>query len=234
MNTAAIAVKKRVLVVDDDEPLREALAGQLDMHEGYDVVQSGTGSDALDRARATTFDTIVLDLVLPDLDGREVCRILRRNGIATPVIVLTGATSDADEILSLDAGANDVVTKPFRIAVLLARVRAHMRQYASNADAAFTVGPYLYKPGSRLLIERGSDREVALSDTENSILRLLCRAAGAAVTRQELYEQIWGFKAPLDTHTLQTHVYRLRRKIEADPSEPRILLSEHQGYRLVP
>ena len=233
MNTA-IAVKKRVLVVDDDEPLREALAGQLDMHEGYDVVQAGTGSDALDRARATTFDTIVLDLVLPDLDGREVCRILRRNGIATPVIVLTGATSDADEILSLDAGANDVVTKPFRIAVLLARVRAHMRQYASSADAAFTVGPYLYKPGARLLIERGSEREVALSDTENSILRLLCRAAGAAVTRQELYEQIWGFKAPLDTHTLQTHVYRLRRKIEADPGEPRILLSEHQGYRLVP
>lgn len=233
MNTA-VAVKKRVLVVDDDEPLREALAGQLDMHEGYEVIQAGTGSDALDRARAATFDTIVLDLVLPDLDGREVCRILRRNGIATPVIVLTGATSDADEILSLDAGANDVVTKPFRIAVLLARVRAHMRQYASSADAAFTVGPYLYKPGSRLLIERGSEREVALSDTENSILRLLCRAAGAAVTRQELYEQIWGFKAPLDTHTLQTHVYRLRRKIESDPGEPRILISEHQGYRLVP
>jgi DNA-binding response OmpR family regulator len=231
---STVAVKKRVLVVDDDEPLREALASQLDMHEGYDVVQAGNGSDALERARGTTFDTILLDLVLPDLDGREVCRILRRNSIATPVIVLTAATSDADEILSLDAGANDVVTKPFRIAVLLARVRAHMRQYASSADAAFTVGPYLYKPGARLLVERGSSREVMLSDTENSILRMLCRAAGAAVTRQELYEQIWGFKAPLDTHTLQTHVYRLRRKIEVDPGEPRLLLSEHQGYRLVP
>jgi len=228
------AVKKRVLVVDDDEPLREALSSQLDMHEGYDVLQAGTGADAIERARATTFDTILLDLMLPDLDGREVCRILRRNGNATPVIVLTAATSEADEILSLDAGANDVVTKPFRIAVLLARVRAHMRQYASSADAAFTVGPYLYKPGARLLVERDSSREVALSDTENSILRLLCRAAGAAVTRQELYEQIWGFKAPLDTHTLQTHVYRLRRKIETDPGEPRILLSEHQGYRLIP
>jgi DNA-binding response OmpR family regulator len=231
---STIAVKKRVLVVDDDEPLREALAGQLDMHEGYDVAQAGNGADALERARAITFDTILLDLALPDLDGREVCRILRRNGIATPVIVLTAATSDADEILSLDAGANDVVTKPFRVSVLLARVRAHMRQYASSADAAFTVGPYLYKPGARLLVERANGREIALSDTENSILRLLCRAAGAAVTRQELYEQIWGFKAPLDTHTLQTHVYRLRRKIEADPGEPRILLSEHQGYRLVP
>lgn len=227
-----MAAKKRILVVDDDEPLRATLANQLDVHEEYEVVQAATGAQALDLARGSTFDTILLDITLPDLDGREVCRILRRNGVAAPVIVLTASTSDADAILSLDAGANDFVTKPFRLGVLLARIRAQMRQYQSSADATFTIGPYLYRPGARLLVERANGREISLSDTENSILRLLCRAAGTPVTRQELYEQIWGFHAPLDTHTLQTHVYRLRRKIERDEGKPRILLSESQGYRL--
>jgi DNA-binding response OmpR family regulator len=231
MDTITTA-KKRVLVVDDDDTLRDVLASQIETHEDYEVVQAANGTQALDLARAATFDTILLDISLPDLDGREVCRIMRRNGIAAPVIVLTASVSDADAILSLDAGANDVVTKPFRIGVLLARIRAQMRTYQSSADAAFTIGPYLYKPGSRLLVEREGGREVALSDTENAILRLLCRAAGLAVTRQDLYEQIWGFQTPLDTHTLQTHVYRLRRKIERDPGRPALLLSEHHGYRL--
>ena len=195
------AARKKVLVVEDDETLRAVLANQLEMHEDFEVVQTGLGAEALEIARASTFDTILLDITLPDLDGREVCRILRRNGVAAPVIVVTASTNDSDAILSLDAGANDVVTKPFRIGVLLARVRAQIRQYQSSADATFTVGPYLYKPGARLLMDRANDREIALSDTENSILRVLCRAAGAAVTRQELYEQIWGFRAPLDTHT---------------------------------
>ena len=231
MDTITTA-KKRVLVVDDDEPLREALSSQLEVHEDYEVVQAGAGAEALDLARGATFDTILLDIALPDLDGREVCRILRRSGVAAPVIVLTASVSDADAILSLDAGANDVVTKPFRIGVLLARIRAQMRTYQSSADVVFTIGRYLYKPGGRLLVERESGREIALSDTENAILRLLCRAAGTSVTRQELYAEIWGFKAPLDTHTLQTHVYRLRRKIEADPGRPSLLLSENHGYRL--
>ena len=226
------AAKKRILIVDDDEALRTALADQVAMDEGYEVVQSATGAQALELARGSTFDTILLDIVLPDLDGREVCRILRRNGVAAPVIVLTASLSDADAILSLDAGANDVVTKPFHLGVLLARIRAQMRQYQSSADATFTIGPYLYRPGARVLTERASGTEIALSDTENSILRQLCRAAGQVVTRRELYEQIWGFQAPLDTHTLQTHVYRLRRKIERTDGKPRILLSESQGYRL--
>ena len=135
------AAKKRILIVDDDEALRTALADQVAMDEGYEVVQSGTGAQALELARGSTFDTILLDIALPDLDGREVCRILRRNGIAAPVIVLTASSSDADAILSLDAGANDVVTKPFRLGVLLARIRAQMRQYQSSADATFTIGP---------------------------------------------------------------------------------------------
>jgi DNA-binding response OmpR family regulator len=229
-----MTTKRRILVVDDDETLRAMLADQIATHEEWEIGQAATGAEALEAVRSSTFDAILLDLTLPDLDGREVCRILRREGIACPVIVLTAATSDADAILSLDAGANDFISKPFRLGVLLARMRAQLRQYQSSADAIFAVGPYLYRPGTRTLVERANGHEIALSDTENSILRQLCRAAGVAVSRQELYEQIWGFSAPLDTHTLQTHVYRLRRKMERDPSRPRLIVSERQGYRLVP
>jgi DNA-binding response OmpR family regulator len=228
-----MATKRRILVVDDDDTLRATLADQLAAHEDWEIVQAATGAAALETARGSTFDAVLLDITLPDMDGREVCRILRREGIACPVIVLTAATSDADAILSLDAGANDFVTKPFRIGVLLARMRAQLRQYQTSADATFSVGPYLYRPGARTLVERASGKEIALSDTENSILRQLCAAGGVAVSRQDLYEQIWGFSAPLDTHTLQTHVYRLRRKMEHDPAHPQLIVSERQGYRLV-
>jgi DNA-binding response OmpR family regulator len=225
--------RKRILIVDDDGPLCEALAQQLAMHEDYEVVTSGAGAAAIELARAATFDTVLLDIALPDMDGRDVCRILRRNGVAAPVIMLTASSSDADTILSLDAGANDYITKPFKLNVLLARIRAQLRQYQQSQDATFPVGPFLYRPGDRILTDRARDREVVLSDTENAILRHLCRAGNVPVTRQELYEKVWGFRAKLDTHTLQTHVYRLRRKIEDDPSDPKLLVSEYQGYRLV-
>ena len=228
-----MAAKIKILVVDDDELFRSTLAQQLETHEDYEVVQVATASQALELARGITFDTILMDIVLPEMDGREVCRILRRDGVAAPILILTASNSDADAILSLDAGANDFITKPFRIGVLLARIRAQLRQYRSSADATYTVGPYLYRPGARSLVEHATGREIALSDTENAILRQLCRAGGLALTRNELYEQIWGFHTSLDTHTLQTHVYRLRRKIERDPGKPRLLVSENHGYRLV-
>jgi DNA-binding response OmpR family regulator len=123
-----MATRKRILIVDDDGPLCEALAQQLAMHEDYEVVAVGAGEPAVEIARTATFDTILLDIALPDMDGRDVCRILRRNGVAAPVIMLTASASDADTILSLDAGANDYVTKPFKLNVLLARIRAQLRQ----------------------------------------------------------------------------------------------------------
>jgi DNA-binding response OmpR family regulator len=228
-----MAVKRRILIVDDDDPARDALAQQLATHEDYEVVQVKTAAAALDFTRYTTFDAILLEIALSDMDGRELCRILRRNGVASPMIVLTASTSDADAILSLDAGANDFVAKPYRLGVLLARIRAQLRQYQSSTDAVFIVGPYLYRPGNRSLLERAGGKEIALSDTENAILRHLYSAGNTAVTRRELYERVWGFSTAIDTHTLQTHIYRLRRKIEADPSNPTLLISENQGYRLV-
>lgn len=224
---------KRILLVDDDEHLRTALAEQLELHEDFLTVEAGSGSEALAALEKDVYEAILLDVALPDMDGRDVCRLLRRKGIHAPVIMLTGLDGEADAILGLDSGANDYVTKPFRLGVLLARLRAHMRQHELSEDAAFAVGPYTFKPAAKLLHHIGKDADVSLSDKESAILKFLYRAGDAVVSCDTLYSEIWDYSATLMTHTLQTHIYRLRQKIEEIPSRPQILISEPGGYRLV-
>ena len=146
-----MSTSKRILLVDDDQPLRASLAEQLTMHEEFEVTESATGADAMERAKNDRFDLILLDIGLPDLDGREVCRMMRRAGVNIPIIMLTGADSDSDTILGLDSGANDYVTKPFRLNVLLARVRAQLRQHEQSEDATFSIGPYSFRPSAKML-----------------------------------------------------------------------------------
>ena len=154
-------------------------------------------------------------------------------GIHTPIVLVTVLDSDADAILGLDLGANDYIAKPFRLGVLLARLRAHMRQYELSEDATFTVGHYTFRPAAKLMHHNLRNEEVPLSDKECAILKYLYRAGGIAVSCDTLYDEIWGYSAALITHTLQTHIYRLRQKIEEHPSNPQILISEAGGYRLV-
>lgn len=224
---------KKILLVDDDAPLRMALADQLELHEEFETSQCETGSDALIALEADNYDAVLLDVGLPDMDGREVCRALRRKGVHTPVIMLTALEGEADTILGLDSGANDYVTKPFRVGVLLARLRSQLRQYELSEDASFPVGPYTFRPAAKTLHHNGEDRDVTLSDKESAILKYLYRAGDAMVTCDTLYSEIWDYNAALMTHTLQTHIYRLRQKIEENPSQPVILVSEPGGYRLV-
>ncbi len=132
---------KKILLVDDDDALRQSLSEQLQLHEEFITIEADNGADALSLAKGEYFDAILLDVGLPDMDGREVCRLMRRGGVKSPVIMLTAAESDADTILGLDAGANDYVTKPFRLGVLLARLRAQLRQHEQSEDAVFTIGP---------------------------------------------------------------------------------------------
>jgi DNA-binding response OmpR family regulator len=227
------AAKKKILLVDDDVSLRKALADQLELHEEFETTELGTASEAIEVLEDDEFDAIFLDVALPDMDGRDVCRLLRRKDIHTPVIMLTGLDSEADAILGLDSGANDYVTKPFKLGVLLARLRAQMRQHELSEDAAFSVGPYTFKPSARQLHHEERARDISLSDKESAILKHLYRAGDAAVSCDTLYNQIWDHAASLHTHTLQTHIYRLRQKIEENPSNPEIIVSEHGGYRLV-
>jgi DNA-binding response OmpR family regulator len=224
---------KQVLLVDDDSTLLEMLGEQLQLHEEFATVPAETGAKALELARADYFDVILLDVGLPDMDGREVCRLMRRNGVTSPIIMLTGADTDADTILGLDSGANDYITKPFRLGVLLARLRAHVRQHERSDDAVFTIGPYTFQPSAKLLVNNDDDKKVRLTDKETAILKYLYRARDRVVGRDVLLDEVWGYNAGVTTHTLETHVYRLRQKIEFDPSNARILVTEPGGYRLV-
>ena len=223
---------KRILVVEDDEPLRESLVEQLRLHEEFDTAEAATGALALELAERERFDLVLLDVRLPDMDGREVCRLLRRRGFKAPVVILSAAGADADAILGLDSGANDYVAKPFRLGVLLARIRAQLRQHELSDDAVLAIGPYNFRPGARTLAETETGRKIRLTEKEAAILKYLYRAGGGAVGRAVLLDEVWGYNAAVDTHTLETHVYRLRQKIEADPSDARIVVTEPGGYRL--
>jgi DNA-binding response OmpR family regulator len=167
------------------------------------------------------------------MDGRELCRLMRRAAINVPILMLTAADSEADTVLGLDAGANDYVTKPFRLSVLLARLRAHLRQSEYSDDAVLTIGPYTFQPGAKLMTDAGGRRKVRLTEKEAAILKFLYRA-GRVIGRDVLLGEVWGYNAGVTTHTLETHVYRLRQKIERDPAHAEILVTEPGGYRLVP
>ncbi len=225
---------KKVLLVDDDTALRESLSEQLRLHEEFTTVEAETGGQALEIAKGEYYDAILLDVGLPDMDGREVCRLMRRGGVKSPIIMLTAAESDADTILGLDAGANDYITKPFRLGVLLAHLRAQLRQHEQSEDAVFTIGPYSFQPSTKMLVEAESEKKVKLTEMEAAVLKYLCRSGGKMVPRQTLLNDVWGYKSGVTTHTLETHVYRLRQKIEEDPSKAAILLTVPGGYRLAP
>ena len=225
---------KSVLLVDDVEALRQTLSDQLGLHEEFSVSVSTTGADALELVKTGVYDLILLDVGLPDLDGREVCKLMRKAGVKTPIIMLTGADSDSDTILGLESGANDYVTKPFRLGVLVARMRSQLRQHEQSEDAVFNIGPYSFRPANKLLVELETEKKVRLTEKETSILKYLYRAGSKVVGREILLAEVWGYNAGVTTHTLETHIYRLRQKIELNPSEAAILVTEPGGYRLAP
>lgn len=227
-----MAQLKKILLVDDDDDLRDALSEQLLLTEDFDVFEAGNGADAKTRAAEALYDLVILDVGLPDIDGRDLCRDLRTQGVKSPILMLTGHDSDADTIMGLDAGANDYVTKPFKFPVLLARIRAQLRQHEQSEEAIFQLGPYTFKPSAKLLITE-DDEKIRLTEKETNILKFLYRAAAGVVPRDTLLHEVWGYNAGVTTHTLETHIYRLRQKIEPDPSNARILLTESGGYRII-
>jgi DNA-binding response OmpR family regulator len=225
--------RKKILLVDDDQDLCTVLAEQLDRHGGLTAIQVGTAAEGLEKAKLAHYDAVLLDIGLPDMDGRELCKLMRRQGVRAPIIMLTAADSDADMILALESGANDYVTKPFRFNVLLARLRTHLREHERSEDAVMSIGPYEFHPAAKMLTENGDKRKIRLTDKEASILKYLFRAGDRPVVREVLLNEVWGYNADVSTHTLETHIYRLRQKIEKDPVKAVILITERRGYRLL-
>ncbi len=227
-----MAAIRRILMVDDDADLRGALADQLVLTEEFDVFEAEAATRGLEMVKSDHYDLVILDVGLPDMDGRELCRMMRKAGVKSPILMLTGHASDADAILGLDAGANDYIAKPFKFAVLLARIRAQLRTHEQNEDAIFSIGGYSFQPSTKMLTDE-KGKKIRLTEKESSILKFLYRAADRMVAREVLLHEVWGYNASVTTHTLETHIYRLRQKIEREPGEARILVTEPGGYRLI-
>jgi DNA-binding response OmpR family regulator len=224
---------RRILLIEDDASLRRSLAEQLGRHGQFTSLQCENAAAALGCIGRERFDAVLLDVILPDMDGRELCRLIRRAGITAPIILLVGDKDDVDCRMRSEIGATDFIAKPLRLGALLARLRAHLGESVEDEPALLTIGPYSFDPGARLLRDERRRRMVRLTEKETAILQFLYRAGGA-VGRDRLLGEIWGYNAEVQTHTLETHVYRLRRKIEHDPARAEILVTEPGGYRLVP
>jgi DNA-binding response OmpR family regulator len=229
-----MSVPKHILIVDDDRALRSTLAAALEMDGAFAVTQADSAADAMikTQARALRFDAVILDVVLPDADGCDLCARLRRNGLRVPIIMLTGTADEQDVVRGLDAGANDYMVKPFRLAELTARLRAQIRAHETSEDAVLVIGPYHFRPGSRSLHDPLENRRIRLTDKEAAVLKYLYRSGGKPVGRQTLLREVWGYAKGASTHTVETHIYRLRRKIEPEATSVRILVNEDGGYRL--
>lgn len=227
---------RAILIVDDDLALRSTLAEQLVIDGEFRAAEAGTVAEA-EQALAlagSRFDAIILDVSLPDGDGRDFCNELRARGFKMPIIMLTGSAEETDVVRGLDSGANDYVSKPFRLSELMARLRAQLRMFENSEDAVFTIGPYLFRPATKLMHDPAKNRRIRLTEKESAILKFLYRAGAKAVARQILLNEVWGYNAAVTTHTLETHIYRLRQKIEPDPSNSQLLITEAGGYRLDP
>lgn len=228
-----MADTKHILLVDDDNEFRNSLSEQLGLLDEFKISQAATGNDALMAVKTADVDLILLDVELGDLEGFEVCRLIRAGGQNMPIIMLTALDTDSDTVLALDYGANDYVAKPFRFGVLLARIRAQLRDHEKFQDATFNIGTYKFRPSVRLLVDESSGRQVKLTEKESAILKYMCQAGETTVYRDDLLRDVWSYNSTVTTHTLETHIYRLRRKMETDPSKAKCLLTETGGYRLV-
>ena len=220
-----------VLVLDDDAAFLAFVADELSA-AGFRPVRAGTvaEAEALVACGDTRFEALVLDVGLPDGDGRDLCARLRAGGLRVPVVMLTGSDREDDVLRGLEAGANDYVVKPCSAAVLAARLRTQVRLHESSVDAVFDLGPWRFHPAQKLLRDsRGA--KVWLTAKEVDILRYMQRSGGA-VSKQSLLAEVWGYNPSVSSHTLETHIYRLRQKIEADPYAAQLLLTAEGGYQL--
>jgi DNA-binding response OmpR family regulator len=231
-----MSAERPVLIVDDDMALRETLVDQLAVDGEFVAVGAACVKDAEARLaeKDSRFDALILDVGLPDGDGRDLCARLRSQGHRMPIIMLTGYDEEADVVRGLDCGANDYVAKPFKLAVLLARLRAQLRTFENSEDAVFSIGPYTFRPAAKQLQDLATKQRIRLTEKETAILKFLYRAGTRPVGRQVLLNEVWGYNAAVTTHTLETHIYRLRQKIEPDPANARLLVTEGGGYRLDP
>ena len=225
----------KLLLVDDDDALRRSLRDQPEFHNLYSIDEARSGSEALEFIKRETYELVLLDVGLPDIDGRSVCRSMRSAGVKAPIILMTGADTEAVTSISSEIGANDYVTKPFKLSILLSRMRAQLCHRDNGEDATFNIGPYMCHPSTKIMVDTKNDEhKIKLTEKELAILKFLFGVRDKVISRDVLLHEVWGYNSGVATHTLETHIYRLRQKIERDPSNAELLVTEPGGYRLKP
>ena len=228
-----MAGDRQILIADANSTLIEMLSEQFQFQKEFNTYNAVSAAAALKFVKEEYFDAIILGKKLLDMDGHKLCQFMRRHGVTCPIIILVDSQEDANENFWVQIGATECIIKPFRYNVLLAKLRAHIRTHEQTEALAPKIGPYKFQLSKKLLIDEAGQNTIQLTDKEVEILKCLHRAGNRIVLRDVLLESVWGYNADVTTHTLETHVYRLRQKIEFDPSRAKILVTEVGGYRLI-
>jgi len=222
---------KKILLIESDPDLREALCEQLHRTDQFEVFSSGNDTETLQKLRVQSFDMIVMDLHPLDNDSFEACRVTYAQNVKCPILLLTERDEISSAVFGQDARASDYIIKPFKFPILLARINVQLRMYEKSHDSAFTLGPYTFHPAMKIL-KTHDNNEIQLTEKETDILKFLYHTVEDVVPRDILLHEVWGYNNSITTHTLETHIYRLRQKIESTPSVAELLVTEDGGYRL--
>ena len=222
---------KKILLIESDPDLREALCEQLHCTDQFEVFSSGNDTETLQKLRVQSYDMIVMDLHPLNNDSLEACRVTYAQNVKCPILLLTERDEISSTVFGQDARASDYIIKPFKFPILLARINLQLRMYEKSYDSAFTLGPYTFHPAMKIL-KTHDNNEIQLTEKETDILKFLYHTVEDVVPRDILLHEVWGYNNSVTTHTLETHIYRLRQKIERNPGAAELLVTESGGYRL--
>ena len=225
-------VARRILIIEDEAVIRKAIRMACEK-EGYEVVEAENGSEGLHLSESSRPDLILLDVMLPDISGFDVCREVRKSGSAVPIIILSAKTDEIDIVVGLEIGTDDYITKPFRARELLARIAAHLRrvrQEEYGSDGRLDFKDLSINLNERRVFKKGD--KVELTHTEFDLLAFLASNSGKVLSREKILNHVWGYEYPIETRVIDVHVRNLRRKIENDPRRPFFILAVPGiGYR---
>jgi len=221
----------KILLINNDKDLGEALAFQLTLDKKYEIVETSGETSAFSQINNNFCDLVIVNSQSSALNGYNLTKSLRLAGFKKPIIMLINQNNNLDIADDQNRKANEYINKPFRYPVLLKSIETQLHKFKKSENTKYSIGNYIFKPNSKIL-ESNKKRSIRLTEKENNILKFLYKHIGNIVSRETLFHEVWGYNSKVTTHTLETHIYRLRQKIEDDPSEACFLITETGGYKL--
>ena len=222
---------KKILLINNDKDLGEVLAFQLTLDKKYEIVETSGETSAFSQISNNFCDLVIVNSQSSALNGYNLIKSLRLAGFKKPIIMLINQNNNLDIADDQNRKADEYINKPFRYPVLLKSIETQLHKFKKSENTKYSIGNYIFKPKSKIL-ESNKKRSIRLTEKENNILKFLYKHIGNIVSRETLLHEVWGYNSKVTTHTLETHIYRLRQKIEDDPSEACLLITETGGYKL--